>query len=140
MSIWLYQMNQDYFPPSRYRLDIWEGESCHWEYGKKHGDSDPKAGDRVIFYYTPSKGNDPGVYGWAIIISSFIEEKQIYFKPVAPSDILKMFPWFGDDVLYIIKKIRSANQGTLYQINEDIKEVILPGIIKWVNQINRNSV
>lgn len=92
MSIWLYQMNQEDFPPSRYRLDIWEGEKWRWDYGKKYGDSDPQPGDRVVFYYTPSKGDDPGIYGWAIILLSFPDERKIYFLPVAPSDILKCIP------------------------------------------------
>jgi hypothetical protein len=139
MSLWLYQMNQEDYPPSRYRLDIWEGRLWHWEYGNKYGNSEPISGDRIIFYYTPSKGDDPGIYGWAIITSIFSIEKQIYFMPVDPSDKLKMYPWTDREVIEIINEIRPVNQGTLFQIDEKIKHRILTGIIKWVNQINQAS-
>lgn len=136
MSVWLYQMNQEYYSPSRYRLDIWEGRKWHWEYGNKYGDTEPTAGDRIIFYYTPRKGDDPGIYGWAVIISAYTEEKQIYFIPIDPSDKLKMYPWYGSD----INKIRPVNQGNLFLINDDVKLKLVRGIIRWANQTNINIV
>lgn len=51
MAMWLYQTDQQQWPP----LDL-------------AGRASPKPGDRVVFFYAPSGGIEPGFYGWAIVL------------------------------------------------------------------------
>ncbi|WP_376792136.1 hypothetical protein [Thermoflexus sp.] len=30
MTTWLYQMNQESYPPERYRVEVWEKELMRW--------------------------------------------------------------------------------------------------------------
>ena len=88
-------MDQKQWPPNSYRLDIWENERCTWPVGRKASASSPKPGDRVVFFYAPSGGIEPGFYGWAVVLDWHEDERGMYFRPVVPSDHLKMHPWVG---------------------------------------------
>jgi hypothetical protein len=96
MATWLYQINQQQWPPEKYRTDIWEGEEETWPVGRLvRGDSEePQPGDVVVFFYAPTGGWDWGFYGWAVIVGwhSRDEDKEIRFRPTSPSDRLKMDP------------------------------------------------
>ena len=135
MTTWLYQLSHDEWPPNRYRLEIWEGERWVWPVKKAvWGGTRPKPGDTVVFYYAKSKSTDPGFYGWAVITEWFENNRDIYFRPVAPSDYLKMNPWWNDEAAELADQIRgSVKQGTLWKIEDDLVPKLRSGIQKWTN-------
>ena len=95
MAMWLYQLSQNDWPPNNYRLEVWEGERWAWPVRRMTGGDDPpREGDRVVFFYAPSRGSEAGFYGWAIVLDWREEERSLYFRAVAPSDQLKMHPWW----------------------------------------------
>jgi hypothetical protein len=136
MAMWLYQLSQKRWSPERFRLEIWEHEKWNWPVGDKPPPlrDAPKAGDTVVFFYAPSGGRDAGFYGWAVVLEWFSESNApLYFRPVAPSDYLKMRPWWGDDASELADRIRGkVKQGTLWRIPESLAEKIRSGIANWV--------
>ncbi len=132
MSTWLYQINQEWWGPQRYRLAIWEGERWAWPVRRKVGATKPpEPGDVVVFFYAPSGGSDPGFYGWAVITAWFPGENQaeMYFRPVAPSDLLKMHPWWDEDARTLADRIRGkVKQGTLWRVEDQNLEALRDGI------------
>jgi hypothetical protein len=60
MAMWLYQLNQEKWPPARFRLEIWEGQKWSWLLGRAagagRGQNRPEAGDIVVFFGT-SRGS-----------------------------------------------------------------------------------
>ena len=133
MSMWLYQLNQKNHPPSAFRYDIWENQRWHWDYGMKRGAKQIEAGDTVVFFYSVSAGDDPGIYAWAVIERCSPNDNTIYFIPTAPSNHLKMDPWWDDEAEQLVNKIRGkVKQGTLFPVAEDIIPRIRRGITKWL--------
>lgn len=134
MAVWLYQMSQQQWHPSQYRLDIWEGAISSFPYGKiQAGDVEPAPGDRMVFFYAPSGCEEPGVYGWAIVLTHQADDKRLYFRPVAASDILKMRPWWGEDVKHLVDEIRGPmKQGTVWVVPDKLVGRILGGIANWL--------
>ncbi len=95
MATWLYQLNANNWSAERYRLEIWEGERWNWSVGTISGKGQhPEEGDIVVFFYAPSKSTDPGFYGWAVVLGWVDQVPELHFRPVAPSDHLKMHPWW----------------------------------------------
>ena len=136
MATWMYQLNQSNWPPSRYRLEIWEGERWAWPVGKglPKGTS-LKAGDTIVFFYAPSGGNDPGFYGWAVILEWYEENHDLYFRAVAPGDHLKMHPWWDKNASLLADKIRSKmKQRTLWLVPDDLVNELREGITSWVGR------
>jgi hypothetical protein len=137
MSMWLYQINQQWWEPQRYRVEIWEHERWTWPVRRKVGASEnPQSGDTVVFFYAPIGGHDPGFYGWAVITEWLPGEGQdeMYFRPVAPSDHLKMHPWWDSDARHLADQIRGkVKQGTLWKITEDLSASMRMGITKWTS-------
>jgi len=137
MSMWLYQMNQKMWHPRRYRLEIWEGEHWSWSVGHKVGATKepPQQGDTVVFFYAQAGGHDPGFYGWAVITEWLSGEEQMYFRPVAPSDHLKMHPWWDAEADKLADKIRgSVKQGNLWRIDEEQANRLRQGITGWLSR------
>ena len=66
MSSWLYQLNPNGWRPEIFRYEIWERARWHWGYGQKRGETLPDTGDTIVFFYAPSGGTDPGIYGWQL--------------------------------------------------------------------------
>jgi len=130
-STWLYQINQEWWGPQEYRLEIWEGERWAWPVRRKIGAAEPpEAGDVVVFFYAPSGGPDPGFYGWAVITEWFPGEGQdeMDFRPVAPSDHLKMHPWRDDDARAVADRIRGKEkQGTLWRVDNEYLQALREG-------------
>lgn len=136
MAMWLYQLSENSWSLNNYRLDIWEGERWEWEVGRITGaDTEPKPGDTVAFFYAKAGCKEPGFYGWAVILLWTTEEKQrFYFRPVPPSDQLKMRPWWNDQAKEIADQVRGkVARGTLWPVSEDLAKVIGAGISSWVN-------
>ena len=134
VTMWLYQMDQRQWPPNSYRLDIWERERWTWPVGRKASTGSPKPGDRVVFFYAPSGGIEPGFYGWALVLDWHEDERGMYFRPVAPSDHLKMHPWWDDAAKDIADKVRGkVKQGTLWEVPDDLSATISAGITAWLS-------
>ncbi|HXE74707.1 MAG TPA: hypothetical protein VNN18_03585 [Candidatus Xenobia bacterium] len=137
MAMWFYQMSQEQWPPGSYRLDIWENERWTWPVGRKVSSESPKPGDRIVFFYAPAGGREAGFYGWAILLDwrHDDEGQRIYFRPVAPSDHLKMHPWWDDTAKEIAEKVRGAvKQGTLWEVPNDLAAAISAGVTAWLSR------
>jgi hypothetical protein len=94
-------------------------------------DEPPKPGDVVVFFYAPSGGSDPGFYGWAVITEWLpVEDRaEMYFRPVAPSDQLKMFPWWDDEARSLADRIRGkVKRGTLWRVEGGLVPALRKGI------------
>jgi hypothetical protein len=137
MSMWLYQLSPGLWSPERYRLEIWEGERWNWPVGGKSGAGQvPKPGDTVVFFYAPSGGTDPGFYGWAVVLEWHEPaSSQLYFRPTAPSDSLKMFPWWDRSAEQIANRIRGKmKQRTLWVIPWKLAVQVRQGIVSWLSR------
>ncbi|MCC6579241.1 MAG: hypothetical protein IT440_02280 [Phycisphaeraceae bacterium] len=135
MAMWLYQLSQTNWSPNRYRIEIWESERWHWEVGNKSGHgTEPVQGDTVVFFYAPSGGSDPGFYGWAVVLEWCSGSPgELYFRPTAPSDTLKMYPWWDNEAEKIANKIRgNMPQRTLWLIDEETVPQLRHGIATWL--------
>ena len=134
--MWFYQMSQAEWTPEQYRLDIWEGERWRWPVGKIAGTDRPQAGDRIVFYFAKKGCPEPGFYGWAVILQWEATDTRFSFRPVAPSDQLKMRPWWdGPDgeVERIATQVRvPIPQGTLWRVPDGLAPAIGAGIAGWV--------
>jgi hypothetical protein len=133
MSMWLYQINQQVWQPERLRLELWEGEKWSWPIGSVRTQKRPEAGDTVVFYCTKSKGSDPGFYGWAVVAEYYEPAGELYFTPTAPTNYLKMTPWWDDDAEALADRIRGKmKQATLWQIDDDARDEVRAGIRRWL--------
>lgn len=142
MSTWLYQMNQKYWNPQRYRIEIWEGQTWQWDVGKKiTQDHVPTAGDIVMFFYAKSGGTEAGFYGWAVILEWLTLDDQsnhMTFRPVAPSDHLKMDPWWNVKAEKLADKIRgSVKQGTLWYVEDGLIKELRSGVAAWLGAMTK---
>ena len=135
MSAWLYQMSLEQWPPSSYRLDVWENERWSWPVGKVQSKGRPAPGDRLFFFYAPSGGTEPGFYGWAIVLEwpAGDDDTRVRFRPASPSDHLKMCPWWDDEVKSIVNRVRGrVKQGTVWRIDDATAQAIGRGIGRWL--------
>lgn len=134
MSTWLYQLSAEAWSPETFRYEIWEGKAWHWEYGQKRGGDAPKTGDTIVFYYTPSGCEDPGVYGWAVLQRCHEESKTLYFVPAAPTNRLKMDPWWDElKTRALVDRIRGPmKQATLFLIGKDEERELRAGVRRWL--------
>jgi hypothetical protein len=90
----------------------------------------PEPGDTVVFFYAKTGGDDPGFYGWAVVLE-WVEEaaSQLRFRPVAPSDRLKMHPWWDDEAKRLAAKIRGKmTQATLWPVPTGLLSHLRDGI------------
>jgi hypothetical protein len=81
-----------------------------------------------------SGGPDPGFYGWAVI-TEWYERDQftgMYFRPVAPSDYLKMNPWWDAEARKLADDIRGrVKQGTLWFVTSEYASRLRAGVHAW---------
>lgn len=138
MGTWFYQINAQNWPPERYRAEIWEGERWYWPVGSiMQGRPAPQVGDTVVFFYARTGCQDPGFYGWAVIVEWLDREgeKGMYFRPVRPSDWLKMDPWWDEEASRLGDEIRGAMpRGTMWRVREDLVPAIRRGIAQWLRR------
>ncbi len=135
MSTWLYQISPQEWSPDRYRVEIWEGEKSAWPVGAKFtGGKTPQPGDTVVFFYSPTGGSDPGFYGWAVVLEWYeTSSTPLYFRPVAPSDYLKMHPWWDTSASKLANMIHGkVKQRTLWIVEGDLAKKIRRGIAEWL--------
>lgn len=109
MSAWLYQLNSKDWSPETFRFEIWEGQRWHWGYGTKRGGAgDPKPGDTVVFFYAKTGGDDPGIHGWAVLDRCEPDDHRLYFVPAAPTNYLKMTPWWDKEAAWLPHDLRGV--------------------------------
>jgi hypothetical protein len=63
----------------------------------------------VAFFYAKAHGDDPGFYGWAVVLefhNAHDDNKTLYFRPVSPTNHLKMHPWWNDEAQNIANQVR----------------------------------
>lgn len=90
----------------------------------------------MVFFYAPSGGQDPGFYGWAIIMEWLELEStvELRFRPVSPSDHLKMHPWWNESASRLADAIRGkVKQGTLWLVPDDKVSELRSGITSWLS-------
>jgi hypothetical protein len=136
MTTWLYQMSEKYWSPERYRFEIWEGEKWAWPVGKKAlGENVPQAGDTVAFFFAHYGGSDPGFYGWAVVLDWYANsDTPLMFRPAAPSDHLKMHPWWNDEASQLADAIRGKmKQRTLWVVSDDLVDRLRQGVTAWMS-------
>ena len=122
MTLWLYQMNATKWPLERYRAEVWEGSvTQNWTLGESpRKPKDISAGDLIILFFVKAGTRDSGIYGWAIVTFFDKELEQIHFRPVPPSDYLKMNPVPEEEVNGIIRKIRGRfAQMAMFKVNDE---------------------
>jgi hypothetical protein len=128
MTMWLYQINQELWSPERVRLELWEGERWSWPTRKFRTVERPEPGDTVVFYCAKSGGSDPGFYGWAVVTEYYEPAEELYFTPVAPTNYLKMTPWWNDDSESLADRIHGKmKQATLWRIDDDARDELRDG-------------
>jgi hypothetical protein len=119
MRAWLYQMSASEWPPERYREEVWEGQPTRWPAGRIAGDDDPAEGDMFFAWYAKARCDDPGLYGWGVVVRGMNEFGQLHWMPVFPSDYLKMHPLFDEELESIVAGIRGpVAQGTMWAITK----------------------
>ena len=120
MSAWLYQMReQSDWSVADYRLEVWEGSTVGWPTRRVVGGSRTAiaAGDLIVFVFTPSGNQEPGIYGWGVITRFLDRREEIEFEVVAPSNYLKMDPVWDANVMTAFDVVRGAvKQGTMWRI------------------------
>ncbi len=132
MSMWLYQLSEEKWSTRLFLAEIWENQHWNWSYNQKRGDGDPQRGDTVLFFYAPKDCDTPGVYGWGVI--DRWEPKTIYFTPTAPTNHLKMDPWWNEGAKVVADEIRGAMpQATLFLAKDATISKVRRGIKKWLS-------
>jgi hypothetical protein len=133
MSTWLYQLNPREWSPETFRFEIWEGKQWRWGYGVKRGTEELQVGDTLIFFYAKSGGNDPGIYGWAVLENHNKDERLLYFLPAAPTNHLKMDPCWGDEIRKLTDEVRGeVKRATLFCIDFPTAQKLRSCIRHWL--------
>lgn len=140
MTMWLYQLSQNEqyeHPPTQYRLDVWEDMPWNWFVGNiRDGENPPPvAGEIVVFYYS-GDGIEGGFYGWAVILRWQNDGdrggRRLHFRPVAPSNILKMCPWNDGEAGRLANDIRGSNpRNTMFRVPEQFEQQLRQGMASW---------
>jgi len=135
MATWLYQLSESNWSSRRFRLEIWEGERWNWPVINWSGGGQvPEPGDIVVFFYAPSGGSDPGIYGWAVLLEWLPKAtQQLYFRPTSPTDYLKMNPWWDDTAKALVGKIRGRmTRRTMWIVPQELVLQIRKGVSDWI--------
>ena len=134
MSYWFYQLNQENWKPERFRIEIWESERWSWNVSTLRGGGElPQPGDSVVFFYAKAHGTDPGFYGWAVVLEYHEDSTTLYFRPVAPTNHLKMHPWWNGEAQDVANEVRGAvAQGTVWRVSDEQWRRIRRGITAWI--------
>jgi len=133
MGEWLYQMSEDFYTPEEYREQIWEEELVHWPTGKIVGDEIPGAGDTMALWYTKTGARHPGICGWGVILRCLPEEEDLLWRPVFPSDYLKMDPIYNEEVSRLVDVIRGGMpRATMWLIRPEHADRLRGAIRSWL--------
>jgi hypothetical protein len=143
-AMWLYQTSESKFGLDNYRLEVWENQPWRWPVkawrGANHQAEPPQPGDIVVFYHA-----QVGFVGWAVVLQWTKARTgrggTLYFRPVTPSDHLKMFPWADEEAQQIADAVRGEMaQRTLFWIEDGgIQARIARGITAWLANVQGSS-
>jgi hypothetical protein len=126
-------MSADVWPEARYRESIWEGDTVHWPVRKARGQARPDAGDRLFCWYARTASAAPGVWGWGVVTNFCTDSEEVVWRPVSPSDRLKMDPIFDTVLDKRVASIRGkVAQGTLWPISETDADWLTTRVRSWV--------
>jgi hypothetical protein len=90
-------------------------------------------GEKEIKAYAKTGGDDPGIYGWAVLDRCEPEDHRLYFVPAAPTNYLKMTPWWDKEAERLTDRIRgSVKQGTLWHVSLDNTKALRAGVRRWL--------
>src|SRR5271157_2961526 len=113
MTGWLYQMIADkrtsgYWSHEQYQATVCEGKYTTYDVRKLRSKSGKKIqpGDILVLFYAWSGDSKGGIYGWGKVAQYNEERSTIKFRPMRPSDYLKMHPILDDEIKEITKIIR----------------------------------
>jgi hypothetical protein len=122
MQTWLYQMSDAIWPVSQYRLEVKQGELIRWRTTNipQNKGREIAPGDAIVLFYAPTGNDNPGVYGWGVIVNYNPEQDRLDFQVNPPSDYLKMDPLWDDEIRILISKVRGkVAQGTLWAMSNN---------------------
>jgi hypothetical protein len=122
MSTWLYQMSQTEWSPNAYRMEVWEGRSVPWPVGQMNsGGARPEEGDVIVLLFAPSRGPEGGFCGWGVVTKWQERSKRVTYRPVSPTDRLKLCFWWDEDAKRIADGIRGRmKQGTMWLVEDEL--------------------
>lgn len=90
-------------------------------------------GDTLVFLYVKTYATDPGIYGWGIV--SWCNQEELHFRPVFPSDYLKVNPVPVVKVAKFVDKLRGGmKMGTMWEMEQELFEKFRKEISKHINQ------
>ena len=139
MAMWLYQINQELWSPQRVRLELWEGERWSWPTRKFRTAERPDPGDTVVFYCAKFGGSDPGFYAWGVVTEFYEDADVLYFIPAAPTNYLKMTPWWNEEAERLADRIRGKmKQATLWRVEQWERDELRAGIRWWLGGTRRD--
>ena len=127
MTEWLYQIaggKKEKWYPENYRVEVWEGEEITWEARRivyRDGPA-PRPGDRIILFFCKSYVDEPGLYGWGVVLRFGPRpmDNRLRFRLAPPSDFLKMSPCWDASVERTVNRIRNLTYtGTLWPISPE---------------------
>lgn len=137
MNSWLYQMSTQHWPEENYRTDVWEGEPVTFSVGRVNGaarDERPAHGDRIFCWYAETVSRAPGLCGWGVVLSlRERREVMLVWRPVFPSDLLKLRPLIDREVTSLVEVIRHGMpRGTLWLMPHSAAEALTAKVLSQV--------
>jgi hypothetical protein len=91
----------------------------------------------VLFAYAKANCGSYGFYGWAVVLgwtTNASKAGTLRFRPVAPSDRLKMRPWGTGAAMRIFDDVRGRPpRGTLWFVEDARAARIADGITSWLS-------
>ena len=76
---------------------------------------------------------EPGIFGWGIILGFQEDRGYIVFRPVYPSDFLKIYPIWDPDISALLDSIRGpVKVGTIWEVSNADAEKIKQKVREWV--------
>lgn len=86
-----------------------------------------------MFFDARTGGDDPRIYGWAVLDRSEPEAHRLYFVPAAPTNYLKMTPWWDKEAEKLTDRIRgTVKQGSLWHVSGADTKALCAGIRCWL--------
>ena len=131
MGTWAYPLSAKTWSPSSYRLEAWERERIARPLRKAPGRARPEPGDLVLFFCAEGEGDDPGFYGWSVVLAFDADAALLHLRPAAPSDFLKMRPWWDDQAAELVERLRGGRGAGLQRVTPKLRDRIRDGIGDW---------
>ena len=133
MTMWLYQVNPEFWSVEDYRYDSWEGEVNEWMHGNINGDEYPQRGDTLLVWFDKGAAEEPGLHGWGVVMDLDLLEKSILFRPVFPSDLMKMAPMTEKKIFEIIEGTKGEFPvGTMWPLSLEDEKTIREMVYDWI--------